>query len=320
MYCPALCKAVYLVLGEMAPDAELWPRFMFNEDPGLGSEWKYVAVECAPPACVDPEISGSTNIVALKRTSMLAEPLLPTALLNGVHLLKREVELVMAAYSIPPPERGTGVDGRVLRADLVRTLVTSVLKDHPQEVQEKVMTKMGAPDANNDQEETSPEDPCPDEILELLQSMDPDNKEHFKGVVKKAVDMLEKRAKKENAKARAQARAQADSHKPEASRSSAEAADKGTPTPGPAKDMPGSSVARPRVCRKLTPDRLKDLLPPLDDEKVYLKWKLKDRQVQVEFIGALPALQHFCVLDQPQTRNILPSRDLGNHCLLQKLV
>ena len=55
----------------------------------------------------------------------------------------------------------------------------------------------------------------------------------------------------------------------------------------------GSDAPRPRATRRLAPDSLKNLLPPLMDDKVYLKWKSADSKVQVEFIG-VRALMGIC--------------------------
>ena len=70
----------------------------------------------------------------------------------------------------------------------------------------------------------------------------------------------------------------------------------GEPELLPARPHVGSDASRPRVSRKLTPDSLKCLLPPLSDDKVYLKWKSKASQIQVEFLGSLPVTSNLSLV------------------------
>ena len=243
------------------------------------------------PACA------ASNEIQLKRLGPTREGLLKSALLKGVFLNRWQVEKCMAAENISWPEKGTGKGQRILKADLVDKLLDTVLGNSVSEQERAEVRKRLVRETTKSMEEEEAEDMddaiCPEEILMLLQNLDEENRDAFKHVVKQAADILEQRSKNAQSNQKKKAVAQA-------SAAAAEQRDEAAnipPPPPPAQPVPepaddpaahphaGSDAPRSRAGRKMTPESLKRLLPPLSDDRVYLKWKSAAQQVQVEFIG-----------------------------------
>ena len=234
----------------------------------------------------------------------------------------------MAAEGIAFPETGTGARGRVNKSDLVQKLLSEVLGDTVSEEQRKRLARGLAREAAPEDLPTDMDDgSCPEEILNLLATMDPDNKDSFQKILEQATAILAERQRKKATSHGANPRAKPkdDADKPDdanpassAAKPDDDATDKpddaapaappsdadaaGVVAPGgepellPARPHVGSDASRPRVSRKLTPDSLKCLLPPLSDDKVYLKWKSKASQIQVEFLGSLPVTSNLSLV------------------------
>ena len=276
-------------------------NFLFCSTPGRDSEYKYVPCELVPPACCR-----IGHLVCLKRTSMTNEDILKTALQKGVQLKRAQVEKCLASCGIPYPTEGSGKSGRVLKPDLVDALLQHFFPDEAQAELSRMRQRLVKdPSYEDDDAENDAAEECPVELLRVLKSMDLENRDHFRNVMEQAANMLERRSEKEM-KAAAAAAAPTENPDPNADVApEAAAAGDGPPDPPPppaadappvAADAPedslpahvhaGSDAPRPRATRRLTPESLKALLPPLEDDKVYLKWKSRQSQVQVEFVGS----------------------------------
>ena len=285
------CLQVYL---QPEPEDSRFPIIVFNKSAGPDSVWRHVPTIVVAPACA------ASYAIQLKRLGPVREGLLKSALLKGVFLNRMQVEKCMAAQNVPWPEQGSGKGQRILKADLVDKLLGSVLGNSvsPQELAQvrKNLVKESTQSMEEEESENIDDGSCPLEILSLLTHMDQDNRDAFQHIVKQAADILEHRSKKARTREKKKA-ADAASAAAKADEAAAQAAPANVPPPPPepvreppADELPacphaGSEAPRPRAGRKLTPDSLKRLLPPLGDDKVYLKWKSSSQQVQAEFIG-----------------------------------
>ena len=137
---------------------------------------------------------------------------------------------------------------------------------------------------------------CPHEFLKIIQQLDGDNRDYFKGVVKQATEMLEKQAEAERmaslAKAKKQAVAEVEAAAKEAEeKKNTLPAPKTTATPVPAEARSSASnagIPRPRERRLATPDVWKFLLPEAGaDLGIYIVFKLKTRKISVQFTQGL---------------------------------
>ena len=184
----------------------------------------------------------------------------------------------------------------------MKALLDSVLEGEPEAEVQAIRRRLGQEADEEDEDPDGDGEDCPIELLRVLRDMDMENKQHFQDVIQHATKLLEKRSAKER-KTRA-TRAAAPRNTQEEAASGSAAAEAPAAPPGDAEppaaaapanpdEVPaahphaGSHAARPRAGRKQTPDSLSRLLPPLDEDRVYLKWKSKKSQIQVEFIGDL---------------------------------
>ena len=247
---------------------------------------------------------------------MTSESILKTALQKGVQLKRDQVEKCLASFGIPYPTEGSGKSGRVLKPDLVDALLQHFFPNEAQAELSRMRQRLAKdPSYEDDDAENDAAEECPVELLRVLKSMDLENRDHFRNMMEQAANMLERRSKKE-LKATAAAAAPTENMDsnanvaPEAAGAAAGPPDPATPAdappfappPPPAADAPpvadapedsppahvhaGSDAPRPRATRRMTPESIKALLPPLEDERVYLKWKSRQSQVQVEFVAS----------------------------------
>ncbi|CAE7218174.1 hypothetical protein AK812_SmicGene13125 [Symbiodinium microadriaticum] len=279
----------------------IYPTFVFNGFAGSDSTWRHVPTTVVPPACAP------RNAIMLKRKGPTTEAPLKSALMHGVFLTREQVVLCMQSENIDLPEKGSGsgANGRVVKIDLVNKLLAGIFGDSLSEAQLARIRKGLAAEAAPADDDSFDDGSCPLEILQLLSTMDDDNKDAFKEVKRQAADMLEERSRKQQTRSARAAAAQDAS----AADGAAEvdppapapggAAEIDPPAPGgaaennaggdavgPARVHEGSAAPRPRATRKLTPESLKMLLPPME-EAIYLKWKSGSHSVQVEFYGYL---------------------------------
>ena len=331
----------------MEPDlsAAIYPTLIFNGNAGSDSTWRHIPTITVPPA------GAPKNAIMLKRDGLLSESPLKSALLHGVFLTREQVVKCLAAERIQFPDKGSGANGRILKIDLVRKLLSEVLGDTVSEEQQKRLARNLAKEAAPEELPTDMDDgSCPEEVLHLLATMDADNKDSFQKILEQATAILEERKRKNATRSAAKPKDEPAGAKPAGSEVKPDdAADKrddaavpapdadGPPgdahadkhdddappaldasgPPGddahaarvvaagdapevlPARPHIGSDASRPRTQRKLTPDSLKSLLPPLSDDKVYLTWKSKTSQIQVEFLGSLPGTSKLCLVHLP---------------------
>ena len=297
-YSNGVCPQVYL---QPSVSDSIYPTFVFNGFAGSDSTWRHVPTTVVPPACAP------RNAIMLKRKGPTTEAPLKSALMHGVFLTREQVVLCMQSENIDLPEKGSGsgANGRVVKIDLVNKLLAGIFGDSLSEAQLARIRKGLAAEAAPADDDSFDDGSCPLEILQLLSTMDDDNKDAFKEVKRQAADMLEERSRKQQTRSARAAAAQDAS----AADGAAEvdppapapggAAEIDPPAPGgaaennaggdavgPARVHEGSAAPRPRATRKLTPESLKMLLPPME-EAIYLKWKSGSHSVQVEFYGYL---------------------------------
>ncbi|CAE7944054.1 unnamed protein product [Symbiodinium sp. KB8] len=186
--CNTTCPQVYL---EADLSAAIYPTLIFNGNAGSDSTWRHIPTRTVPPACCPK------NSIMLKRTGLLSESPLRSALLSGVFLTREQVVKCMAAEGIPFPETGTGARGRVNKSDLVQKLLSEVLGDTVSEEQRKRLARGLAREAAPEDLPTDMDDgSCPEEILNLLATMDPDNKDSFQKILEQATAILAERQRK----------------------------------------------------------------------------------------------------------------------------
>ena len=180
---------------------------IFNRKPGLASVWRHVPCVITPPA------ASPGHSINFKRSGVELESVLKSAPLKGVRLIKSQLDMCLEAEGVTYPTEGSGAKKRVLVVDLARALVTHALKDYPSTVQEKAIQKLvGGSSAarenkEKDQEEveegsgpesdTDPVESCPMEMLQILATLDLENKEQFTKVSQYATKALEKRMERE---------------------------------------------------------------------------------------------------------------------------
>ena len=247
-----------------------YPTMVFNHDPSSKSSWKHVPTRMVPPAA---SCTSGISFMITGRESAL----LPAALLNGVWLSKDDIQNIIVAEKLEYPA-GTG---RVLKPDLVDFLLSKILPDEPEDVLARIKkTLVGAkkqPTTEADDEEDLNE--CPESILEVLEHLDIENKEHFKNVAEQAGRILKR---KKESKAEKEKNAEPpEGLEPEL-----------VPPPEHDAEAPpgaGAGVARvavPRAhpgVRRASPQELQALLPPATSGKIYLKWQPQHRRISAEF-------------------------------------
>ena len=87
----------------------------------------------------------------------------------------------MVAEGIGFPASGTGKNNRVLKIDLVNALLKAVLGDSVSdkefaEIRNRLARESTQQaDEDGDEQETMDDGTCPEEILNIVQSLDPDN-------------------------------------------------------------------------------------------------------------------------------------------------
>ena len=288
----------------MTGDSKL-PTMVFNVRPGRDSTWRHVPCEVVPPICA------CASAVCLKQKGTVVEGLLPSALMTKVFLTKPQLEKCLQSEGIPFP--AAGPKGRVLKRDIAQALVDHVLADRPEDVRARVLNRL-ARDSAPEPDEDDMED-CPIEILQVINEMDRDNKDHFEGVLKQAAGLLVRRVQAEterNAQRRAgqqQPRgaagggaAEAPAHQAAAAEpaaanaaeaaapaaGAANAAEAAAPDAGAAANAPeaeprddGSPRRRANLGRAKAPEEFRSLLPPLNHLHFY--YQPRQRRVVVEF-------------------------------------
>ena len=232
----------------------------------------------------------------------MVESLLPSALLSKVFLTKPQLEKCLQSEGIAFPVEGS--KGRIIKRDIANALVDHVFADKPEDVRGQVLNRLArdsAPEPEQDMED------CPIEILQVINEMDQDNKDHFQGVLKQAANLLAKRVQAEterNARRRAgqqqapgagraggaeapanEAAAAGPALDPAAAAgAAANAAEPAAPAVG-AEAEQDSPRRRANLGRAKAPEEFRSLLPPLGHLHFY--YQPRQRRVVVEFASIL---------------------------------
>ena len=244
------------------------PTFMFNRDPSPESIWSFV------PCSVVPPIASFGHCICFLRDGPENLPLLPSALLHGVWMTKPQIESCLISSKIAFPEPGPS--GRILKRNLVETLVSAVLPDITAEKRQAIIKSLCR--------ETNPADDddgagdCPSEILEVIKNMDTENRQHWKNVVEHAAKLLERRVSEEVDK---QVR---EKYQKLARPSETDTFKTDKATPAPRKTGP---QMHPALTKARAPPEFTCLLPAVPH--VYLYWWPEKHTVQVQFKGGLEA-------------------------------
>ena len=207
------------------------------------------------------------------------EPILRSALLAGVPLLKKHYEDIIDAEGITYPKKGSGQAGRVLVADLAKAVVDAVLGDLDETTRSEVLSKLVKQREPNEFEGGSD---VPLDLLKVISNLDTENKEQFKNVTETAIKMLEKQAaaaKEAEIKKRVQ-KASRDYEKELEAKLNTPAQPK--PEPSAPSDPLGALRVRAAHNKVKAPDELLRLLPPGIDQ-CYVHFKRPTRTVHCEF-------------------------------------
>eukprot|EP00435_Cladocopium_sp_Y103_P025449 s1804_g6.t1 len=258
------------------------PDEIFNRKPGITSAWRHVRCSVVPPAV------SMGPCIAFKRSSIGMESVLRSAVLNGVPLLKKQIELCMEAEGVAYPETGSGAGGRVLVQDLATALVEHVLSDCSKDIQEVAIRKMARVRKDKDEDDDptdfwGADEDCPIEMLRILASLDLDNKQQFQKVSEYAAAALEKKVRKQTERATSQkVREAAAAAREQVQQELAEASAAG---PASTKTRP-AGVVIPAHKKVRAPESLLALLPP-GIHKCYFNVRTKSRVASVEFLRDL---------------------------------
>ena len=250
------------------------PDQLFNRRPGITSAWRHVPCSVVPPA------ASMGPCIAFKRTSIGMETILRSAVLNGVRLLKKQIELCMESEGVVYPEKGSGAGGRVVVQDLATALVEHVLNDCSKDIQEAAIRKMTGAKGNDDDDDPTDSlgaaQDCPIEMLRVLANLDLENKQQFQKVSEYAAAALERATRK--------AAEKATTEKVRA----AEVAAREQVQREMGKER--GSIAHHKKVR--APDELLDLLPP-GIHKCYFNLRTKTRVASLELVRDLVCML-FC--------------------------
>ena len=185
----------------------------------------------------------------------------------------KQIQLLLAdlGVELPVAPNGSGKNGRIVKVDLLRTLVQNVFNDMAPERQEEIINALlGKGKKGADGED-------PEHVLKLVSKMDPREAPQFEKMVRHAVDELAARAVKAKQKSKPQPAEAEAGEKP--AQSVEEQA-----VPGPAAERPPPApAARAPIGRAKAhaPPEIVALLPPVDN--LYFKWLPAKRNVAVDF-------------------------------------
>eukprot|EP00438_Fugacium_kawagutii_P029016 Skav204730 [mRNA] locus=scaffold1549:262768:263502:- [translate_table: standard] len=138
------------------------------------------------------------------REGIILEPILKAALLSGIVLTKKQLESIMECEDIPYPDRGSGVKGRILLADLAKAVVFYVLADLDEATRNNVLAKMTRQSSAGNKIDG---DDLPVDLLKVVSNLDLENKEQFKELKEAAQKLLDEElenAREEEIKKRVQ--------------------------------------------------------------------------------------------------------------------
>ena len=159
--------------------------------------WQHVVTQVLPPCVVSAKtqavIGGGIQI----RLVGEGEPLLKSAVKKGAKLTVAELVLLMKDNGIPEPAKGTGsgARGQVVKRDRVASVVRHFFPDADAEEQEKLVEGIAGPKSREDEIKE-----CPEDILDFVAALDPDNAGAFKYVREVAQEAKDSRAPKQTKK------------------------------------------------------------------------------------------------------------------------
>ena len=234
--------------------------------------WQHVPTAVVPPCCLPPDAPPALGMALI--SGELQSLVVGGLQQPNMNITVKQIQLLMADLGIELPvfPNGSGKNGRILKVDLLRTLVRNMFKDMTREQQEEIINnllgkgKKGVLDGED-----------PEHMLKLVSKMDPREAPQFEKIVRHAVDELAVRAMKAKQKSKPQPPEAEAGEKP--AQSVEEQAEPGPaverPPPAPAARAP---IGRARVH---APPEIVSLLPQVDN--LYFKWLPAKRNVAVDF-------------------------------------
>ena len=177
----------------MDPKSDLKPAFFFNFsiDDAL-TTWEHVPTLDVPPCSVPPGVpcSGSVRMID---SSKPKQPLAKAAVFAGLKVSAKQLVKMMPMVGAKLPEKGTGVNGNIVKADRANAIVNHLFPaENEDEKQRMVHALCGKAWAMSMEE-------CPSSVIEAAASLDPENIQGFRRTIidaKKLQQSLEKRAKR----------------------------------------------------------------------------------------------------------------------------
>ena len=145
--------------------------------------WQSVQVLDLPPACMPSrfEALGSVGLIQGYRD------LVPSAIETGVFLNVKQLKAVVAACGVQLPPRGSGIKHVFVKIDFARATVKHFHSDKPDDKQTEMITAiMGHAKFTLD-----------DQLLEMVERLDPENKEAYKAIQKQAHEALLSKTRKQ---------------------------------------------------------------------------------------------------------------------------
>ena len=246
------------------------PLFEFNFVLGENCPWEFVPTAWVPPACVPFDIGG---FGCLAKVTGPNESIIISFLRAGAPLNLKQVQAIANSHKLKPPEEGSGKNKNILKVDWIKAVVDHFLADLSNEEKQAIISKI-----NGGKSFHEPTLEAAGENLQLLAQLDPEEKPHFKNIIKEAVDVMEVEGVKERAKRARQQKAQLQPPDDAAAPAAPRDVDM-----RPAQERRPAEAPRPRAFHGLTkgPEEFRVLLPAVP--QLTFHYQPRQRRVVIEF-------------------------------------
>ena len=148
---------------------------------------QHVPYSVVPPACLPSFLPAGR--VWLKAANCQPQPLLKSALVEGIFLTVGQLHAIRRSLKLPDLKNGSGKRGSVIKIDLARQLVSHVCADFTPKEQKKIVSQVMGQAAKKTADEK--------EILEYVKNLDVENQDAFKQMTRLAADRLQERTRAE---------------------------------------------------------------------------------------------------------------------------
>lgn len=249
--------------------------------------WEHVPTKVVPSCCL-PHERGKPQHGSVAVVTGPYQPLLESALLRGMPLKVPELKQIMQMTHVPMPKTGSGKNKRVIKYDLAVALLSFHFPAMtPEELVKLAQSITGQQDSN----ERIPEGTAPAH-LELIAALDPDEKQHFKPLIKEAMDHLETAVKRETNRLKLKRKFEESCELQEKDKAAEASGSSAAKAKAKAAASPSSGSAGVRLqpdSRTRAPPEFTRLLPDVDG--LYFHNEAKNRRFSVEFKKISPHFQ-----------------------------